>query len=272
MIRRAVTAVHDWLLNVRYLSEREADPTLCVVPGVAPEVCDRVLDVICEAFLIPDGQKYCLRPTDQLMAIYKSVKGDQPKHVTLACYAALENQERLESLREELKADGYPEIRCRIGLNSGPMVVGNMGSENRMDYTVMGDAVNLGSRLEGASKQYGTRILIGENTFSLATNDIEVREIDLIRVKGIRQPVRVYELLAKKGELPPEKVRLVGVYVKGLAQYRERNWRDAIRCFQEALEINPQDGPARVYVERCETFIENPPPLDWDGVYEMKTK
>ncbi|MEE8110970.1 MAG: CHASE2 domain-containing protein [bacterium] len=208
---------------------------------------------------------------DAIMAVFGTPL-DQPKHATLACYAALENQERLESLREELKADGYPEIRCRIGLNSGPMVVGNMGSENRMDYTVMGDAVNLGSRLEGASKQYGTHILIGENTFSLATNDIEVREIDLIRVKGIRQPVRVYELLGKKGELPPEKVRLVGVYVKGLAQYRERNWRDAIRCFQEALEINAQDGPARVYVERCETFIENPPPLDWDGVYEMKTK
>lgn len=208
---------------------------------------------------------------DAIMAVFGTPL-DQPKHATLACHAALENQRRLEALREELRKESYPEIRCRIGLNSGLMVVGNMGSENRMDYTVMGDAVNLGSRLEGANKQYGTRVLIGENTYALAKEDIEAREIDWIRVKGKKQPVRVYEVLAKKGGLSRDKARVLETYGEGLRAYRSRDWERALRRFQEALGTDPQDGPSRVYLARCEEFRRSPPPADWDGVYEMKTK
>ncbi len=243
--------------------------------GLTPErlvlLLNRYLTAMTDIILAHEGylDKY---EGDAIMAVFGTPL-DQPRHATLACYAALENQKKLESLLAELLSEGFPELRCRIGVNSGPMVVGNMGSQNRMDYTVMGDAVNLGARLEGAGKQYGTEILIGENTYALAKEDVEAREIDLIRVQGKQAPVRVYELLSKKGELPPEKAGMVEDYRKGLAAYRQKEWEEAIRRFGAVLEKNSHDGPSGVYMERCEEFLRTPAAADdWDGVYEMKTK
>ncbi len=208
---------------------------------------------------------------DAIMAVFGTPL-DQPRHATLACQAALANQEKAAKLREEFRAEGYPEIKVRIGVNSGPMIVGNMGSQNRMDYTVMGDHVNLASRLEGANKQYDSHILIGENTYRLAREDIEAREIDRIRVKGRREPAVVYELLARKGELSSKKAEVVETYLQGLSAYQDHDWHLARDAFERTLALDPEDGPSRVYLDRCSHFLEDPPPQDWDGVFELKTK
>jgi adenylate cyclase len=208
---------------------------------------------------------------DGIMAIFGAPLGDQ-NHATLACYAALESQEALVRLRQEWSAQGYPEIVARIGINSGPLVVGNMGSEERLEYTVMGDSVNLASRLEGANKFYDTLILLGPRTYELAKADIEARPVDLLRVKGKKEPVQVYELLARKGQLGEARRQVVRTFLEGLDAYKERNFATAKARFEEALHLDPTDGPSKVYRERAVSYLATPPPLDWDGVYELKSK
>ncbi len=208
---------------------------------------------------------------DGIMALFGAPL-DDPKHASLACYAALDCQVELARLRQVWKQEGLPEIGARIGINSGPCIVGNMGSEERMEYTVTGDSVNLASRLEGASKYYDTLILIGQRTAELAKNDVEVREIDLLRVKGQKEPVVVFELLARKGQLDERKRRVVEVYLEGLAAYKMRNFSTACARFSEAAALDPSDGPSRVYLERAGNYRQTPPPVDWDGVYEMTSK
>ena len=208
---------------------------------------------------------------DGIMALFGAPLND-PKHASLACYAALDCQVELARLREVWKRERLPEIGARIGLNSGPCIVGNMGSEERMEYTVTGDSVNLASRLEGASKYYDTLILIGQRTAELAKNDVEVREIDLLRVKGKKEPVVVFELLARKGQLDDKKRHVIDVYLEGLAAYKMRNFSTACARFSEAVALDPSDGPSRVYLERSTNYRQMPPPGEWDGVYEMTSK
>lgn len=208
---------------------------------------------------------------DSIMAFWGApLPVEQP--AVAACMSALENHERLAELREEFRARGLPELYARIGINTGPMLVGNMGSDQHFSYTVMGDAVNLASRLEGAGKQYGVSILIGSATHEAAREHIEVREIDLIRVKGKAAPERVFELLARRGELSEAQERLRGAFLAGLEAYRARDWAAATARFEAALEIEPGDGPSRVYLERCRLYTDEPPPADWDGVFVMATK
>ncbi len=208
---------------------------------------------------------------DGIMAIFGAPRGD-PQHASLACFAALESQTELAKLREEWKREGYPDISARIGINSGPLVVGNMGSQKRLEYTVMGDSVNLASRLEGANKFYDTLILLGPRTYELACQDIEAREVDLMRVKGKHEPVVVYELLARKGALSSHKQLVVGAYLEGLKAYKRRDFAQAVAKFEAALKLDPTDGPSRVYVERAREFLATPPLPDWDGVYALKSK
>jgi adenylate cyclase len=208
---------------------------------------------------------------DGIMALFGAPLGE-PNHATLACYAALDSQTELARLREAWKQEGLPEIIARIGINSGSCIVGNMGSQTRLEYTVMGDCVNLASRLEGANKFYDTLILLGTTTFELAKDDIEAREVDLLRVKGKQEPVVVYELLARKGMLAPERMKMVGAYREGLAAYKARDFSSARTRFRESLELDPFDGPSRVYLARATDYLGTPPPLEWDGVYELKAK
>ena len=208
---------------------------------------------------------------DGIMAIFGAPRGD-PNHASLACFAALDSQAALVKRREQWKAEGQPEISARIGINSGWLVVGNMGSQARMEYTVMGDTVNLSSRLEGANKYYDTLILLGPRTYELAAPDIEAREIDRMRVKGKKEPVVVFELLARKGGLSVEQQRVVATYVEGLEAYKRRDFKTAAAQFQAALALDPRDGPSRVYLERAKEYFMAPPPADWDGVYELKSK
>lgn len=208
---------------------------------------------------------------DGIMAIFGAPRGE-PNHATLACYAALESQAELARLREAWKAEGHPEIAARIGINSGPLVVGNMGSQARMEYTVMGDSVNLASRLEGANKFYDTLILLGPRTVELAQADIETREVDRMRVKGKKEPVVVYELLARKGGLSAERQTIGALYLEGLAAYKRRDFATAKARFEAALDLDPTDGPSKVYRERATAYLAAPPPADWDGVFELKSK
>jgi class 3 adenylate cyclase/CHASE2 domain-containing sensor protein len=193
-------------------------------------------------------------------------------HALKACLAALEQQEVMNRFRREVVDEGLPELHVRMGVNTGPMIVGNMGSEERFDYTIMGDAVNLASRLEGANKAYDTYIMISESTYAQVRDHVEVRELDLLRVKGKNEPIRVYELMAANGGLDDKRTKIRDAYVEGLELYRAQDFEAAIKAFKAALALDPDDGPSKVYVQRCRDYINDPPPAGWDGVYTLKTK
>ena len=209
---------------------------------------------------------------DELMAIF-GAPIEQPDHAQRACAAALAMRDHRTALREEWAKIGRPPLIARTGVNSGLMLVGNLGSKYRFAYGVLGDHVNLGSRLEGLNKQYGTEILIGENTAELIGNAFVLREIDMVRVVGREQPVRIYELLAKYGTpLPVEKDKAFRAYAAGLEAYRQQYWDEALRLFDESLILWPHDGPARIMAGRCQLYQHTPPPEDWDGVFEATSK
>ena len=174
-------------------------------------------------------------------------------------------------LQEKWKAEGRPAFDIGVGLNSGDMVVGNMGSEMRFDYTVMGDMVNLGSRLEGINKEYGTNIIISEFTYDKVKDAMCCRELDGVRVKGKLKPVNIYELLGEKKDEAAFKDLLEG-FAKGLAHYREAKWDEAIAAFEGVLASRPSDYPSKMYIERCKNLKENPPAEPWDGVFVMTKK
>jgi adenylate cyclase len=193
---------------------------------------------------------------------------DQPDHALRACRAALRCRQRLAELREEFHSRYGHEVRMRIGVNSGPAVVGNMGSERRFDYTAMGDTMNLASRLEGAGKVYGVSTLVGEETERLVRDEILAREVDVIRVVGKKQPIRVFELLGEKGAVPAEELEKAARFGRALETYRARRFSEAAAMF-EAIAGDPV---AAVYAGRARQSAASPPPGDWDGVYELDKK
>jgi adenylate cyclase len=193
-------------------------------------------------------------------------------HALRACLVSLEMQKRLAELRDEWRKEGKHELFMRIGLNTGPMVVGNMGSSARMDYTMMGDSVNLAARLEGVNKQYKTYTMISQFTYEHAKEGIETRKLDSIRVMGKKEPVDIYEVLGKKGEMDENIREILSLFNQGIGHYEQRQWQEGITCFEQALKIHPEDGPSSTYLERCRGFLETPPPDEWDGVYSMLSK
>ena len=208
---------------------------------------------------------------DAIMAIWGAPL-DQPDHAPRACYTALDMVDELRVLQAKWAAEGMPRLNIGIGVNAGPMVVGNMGSDRRFDYTVMGDSVNLGSRLEGLNKVYGTNIVVSEMTYERVREEILGRELDAVRVKGKDQPVKIYELIVRRSQASSEQKARVEEFQAALADYRNRQWPRALQTFQAILEKQPQDGAAKLYVERCQTLEKNPPPDNWDGVYTLTTK
>jgi len=195
-----------------------------------------------------------------------------PDHARRACMTAIEMQKRLREKQKAWTGEDKQLIKMRIGVNTGRMVVGNMGSKEYKDYTMMGDSVNLTARLEGINKQYKTYTMISDATYRQATDVAEVRELDVIRVVGKREPVKIYELLGKKGEMDDRIREILPYYFAGYELYKKRDWNESARAFEKALTIYEEDGPSLVFLERCITFQIHPPPPDWDGVFTMGTK
>jgi adenylate cyclase len=203
---------------------------------------------------------------DAIMAFWNAPQ-PQPDHAVRACHTALEMGATLDRLRAQWMARGVPALDIGIGLNTGPMIFGNMGSVLRTDFTVIGDSVNLGSRLEGLNKEYGTRIIIGASTREAAGDAFEYRFLDLVAVKGKTEPVAIYELLAVAGTLPPARAPVLATYARGLEAYQARDWAAASAAFGEALDLDPADGPSLLYRARAAEYLAAPPPATWDGVY-----
>lgn len=206
---------------------------------------------------------------DAIMAFW-GAPIDDPQHAENACATALHMLARLRIMRQEWAKRNLPAIDIGIGLNTGPMTVGNMGSNVRFDYTVMGDSVNLASRLEGINKEYGTNIVISEFTKAQIPASFVCRELDLVAVKGKKEPVRIYELMAATPS--PELVDRIAAYTAALDLYKGHRFIEAKAAFEAVLAHFPDDGPSRTYIQRCEALAADPPPQGWDGVYVMKHK
>jgi adenylate cyclase len=195
----------------------------------------------------------------------------QPDHASRACTACLNMIEGLERLNAKWRKEGKQELNIGVGLNTGPMVVGNMGSNKRFNYTVMGDAVNLGSRLEGQNKEYGTRLIISETTYQYVKDEFVCRELDWIRVKGKNKPVAIFELMAFARDRQKWEP-LAKVFRQGLQEYRKGNFDGAMEIFEDILSAYPNDGPAKLFRKRCELYVSAPPVGAWDGVYTATSK
>ncbi len=193
-------------------------------------------------------------------------------HAEAACMSCIDMQQRLVKLRRKWRSEGKPELHMRIGLASGPAVVGNMGSKSRMDYTMMGDTVNTAARLEGVNKIYGIFTLISDTTKRAAGDGIVTREIDAINVVGKEVPITVYEILGYSGNTDSLLLTVADYYTMGLAAYRQRDWNGAIMHFKKALSISPTDGPSQTFIERCNEYKKSPPKPDWNGAFTMTHK
>jgi class 3 adenylate cyclase len=214
---------------------------------------------------------------DAVMAYWGPPFTEPGEDARLACLAAIGMLGRVAALRKEL-----PELlgvrgagsQCdiRIGIATGEVLVGSIGSEFMMSYTVMGDAVNLASRLEGANKAYGSRCLISEATKIAAGDAIETREIDRLVAAGQTHSEAVFEIMGSKGELSPVQLTLRDRYAEGLAAYRARRWDDARSAFDAALQADPADEPSRIFVKRVDDFKAKPPPEDWDHAWHFDHK
>lgn len=210
---------------------------------------------------------------DAIMAFWNAPL-DQPKHAERACRTALEMEKRLKELQKKWTKEGVPPLEIGIGLNTGPAVVGNMGSYDRFDYTAMGDTVNLGSRLEGLNKPYGTRIIISETTKKeIEKKPFLVRKLDRVMVKGKKEPIMIYELVSTKEDAKGWYSDVISHSESGLELYFKQKWSDAIKEFEKADKIREGgDPPSKAFIERCKHFRKEHPLKDWDGVWVMKTK
>ena len=218
---------------------------------------------------------------DAIVAFYGAPVAVE-NHEKKSCFTALAMQDALNDLRTKWKKENdWPDIvysmQHRIGLNCGKMVTGNMGSEMRMNYTMMGDTVNLAARLESSAKHYGVYNFVGENIYEAAKDDFIFRFLDFVRVKGKNIPVKVYELVSHKDNISHENVALVKLFEEGLDLYYQQDWSNALIRFKEADKIEDHftsrnTTPSNIYVERCLQFKKSPPGKDWDGVWTMTSK
>lgn len=207
---------------------------------------------------------------DCIMAFWGAPLPDS-QHARHAILAGIEMQQTLHSLQPYFKEHGWPEIHVGVGINTGRVSVGNMGSEVRVAYTVMGDAVNLASRLEGITKQYGVGIVVGENTKE-AVADFVYRELDLVRVKGKDQPIRIYEPMGLHGQVGQAALDELKIFHQVLRAYRKQEWDKAELDLYNLQRMSPQTILYKVYAERVAYFRNNPPGTEWDGVFVFQTK
>lgn len=209
---------------------------------------------------------------DSLMAFWGAPLDVENKELQ-ACTTAILMQKKMNELKSSLSSDVNPKVKTRIGINGDDVVVGNIGGIERFDYTVMGDGVNLASRLESANKLYGTSIMISESIYQKVAEEVNVRTIDKIVVKGKTKPIIVYELLGLKSDKEAaEKFNFLQDYIDGYEHYKSKDFELAKNCFQKSLQLNPNDTLSKIYLERSENYILNTPSSDWDGVSHLTSK
>jgi adenylate cyclase len=213
---------------------------------------------------------------DSIMAFWSPPFSPTQSQAADACLATVAQLEALDAFRARVPdlvglRKGVPDVGMRVGLASGDAIVGSIGSRSSRSFTVMGDTVNLGSRLEGANKIYGTRVLIDETTRRMAGEAIRVREVDSLSVVGKTEPVAVFELLGAAGSPSPLPDGLVDAYAAGLERYRAGDWRSAQTHFATCLGIASDDGPTKTLLARCWALLREPPP-HWNGTWQLSSK
>jgi len=208
---------------------------------------------------------------DAIMAFWGAPRGDAD-HALNACEGALAMRAKLEELQAGWTERGLPRLDTRIGLNTGDVLVGNFGATSRLNYTVMGDAVNLASRLENLNKRYGTRITIGETTAELVKEQMVLRPLEWVAVKGKSRAVLIHELVGRKGEVDEATLETIAEYEAALTLYRERKFAEAAEAFEEAGPLRDGDLAPALMAEQARAFAADPPPDDWNGSMSMTTK
>ncbi|CDN11938.1 Adenylate cyclase [Richelia intracellularis] len=187
--------------------------------------------------------------------------------------AALDMRQRLKAFNQRRVIEEQPQIQIVIGISSGEVVAGNIGSHKRMDYTVIGDGVNLSARLEGVIKEYSCDIILSESIYQVCRDCVWVRQLDKIRVKGKNQAVTIYELIGDRQKpLDSQQEEFLFHYHAGRAAYLSRNFSQALLCFQAAQKIQPGDPIVNIYMQRTENYQKTPPPQSWDGPWQMLVK
>lgn len=241
--------------------------TLC--EGMEPDqvvgILNQYLDLETEIILNNHGDvdKFV---GDEMMASFEG-----PNKEINACRAAMQIRHAMMEEKERREKEGLPVVAIGIGINTGPVIFGSVGARDRMDFTSIGDTVNLAARLEGANKAYGSKTIITEAVYNQVQEKFLCRELDFIAVKGKTEPVRIYEILQEIPKAQPKLVKIKELFEAGLPAYRERKWKVAAAAFKKNVELY-NDSPSAVYLERIEHFIKNPPADDWDGVFRMTVK
>ncbi|MEM6835614.1 MAG: GAF domain-containing protein [Cyanobacteria bacterium P01_C01_bin.120] len=262
--RRDVTVLFSDIRGYTTLSENlEADKVV--------ELLNAYFETMVEAVFTYEGtlDKFI---GDAIMAVYGAPL-PLPNHAWSAVQSALDMRQRLVLFNSERREKQQPEVRIGIGISSGEVVSGNIGSQRKMEYTVIGDGVNLSSRLEGVTKQYGCDIVLSEHTYELCEDLIWVRELDKTRVKGKTKPVSIYELIDfKKNPLDQATQDFLALYQEGREAYTSMKFQQAIACFKKAAQLRPGDRAVNIHLDRAHKYLGNPPPIDWDGVHTMTTK
>lgn len=260
---RTITAFFSDVQNFTSISEM-LEPTVLV--ELLNEFLTEMADILME-----NGGTLDKFEGDAIIAFF-GAPYELENQALSACITAIAMQQRLAELREKWKQQHLPLLNMRIGMNKGPAVVGNMGSKKRMDYTMMGDTVNLAARLEGVNKLYGTYTLVSENTFRDAGESITAREIDSIIVVGRQEAIKVFEIVGYTAEMNDAVKYTIEHYEAALGAYRKRDWDRAIELFERAMEFTPQDRPSQALISRCREYKKNPPPDSWNGAFVMTTK
>ena len=264
--KRHMTAIFTDVKGFSTISEALGDPQKLV------SLLNKYLSAMSDIILSEKGtiDKY---EGDAIIAFFGAPL-DLPDHALRACIAAIKMKKLEIALNETVKENNLSPMPLitRIGINTGDMVAGNMGTANKMNYTIMGNAVNLAARLEGVNKQYGTWILASENSVRETDQRLLYRRLDRVRVVGITEPVRLCELIDMADLAYEQDKKLVTVFHEALDLFEKRNWKLAINCFDEVLAIKEDDEPSKLYIKRCKEFLVKPPADSWDGVYNMTSK
>jgi adenylate cyclase len=238
---------------------------------------DKLVDALCTYFetvskiILDDKGTIDKYIGDSVMAFW-GAPVTVANHAELACRSAVKIQWMLHAIFRKWENTGKLPFYTRIGINTGEVLVGNMGYNERLSYTVIGDQVNLASRLEGANKVYGTNILVSQSTYEQCKDSFEFRPLDRIAVVGRHEGIEIYELHAEKDDISKLVQQAFADYEGGLRYYYAREWEKALQCFSGILKYLPSDAPSKVMEARCVQYKRKPPAEDWGGIYVMSTK